>query len=336
MKKHTLFALIVLTCSSINTAFGFPFTLQFNSKVEPSGVLPSGVATNQDFSIDLVVDNGGSVLQNQTWDESDVISISIRTASASYFSPTIPRNAFHDALSGDSGTITTDSNGIINAITANWAVDMISGTFLDSNAQRIERFYIKNSNDIWFSTNSHFGNLNEPGAINPARWTIEQGFIPQTTYAGTIQNAPVFHRVHNLSCSSLSSVTGADATPYHVQGFTVDTAGSYTLSTAHNRYDGHITLYQKSFSPANALTNCIAVSDDAASFFTSKIDNAILQANETYYLVTTGYDNFRFGNFKSAIYGPGKVTLGAAGDCNSDHIINVQDAVCTINKALIP
>jgi subtilisin family serine protease len=140
-------------------------------------------------------------------------------------------------------------------------------------------------------------------------------FAPQgtATYNGDTTSGPTWNRPSSLGTGASGSCTLSGlgtATPYSVQGFTVDTTGAYTLSSLQTGFDGYIHLYQNAFDPLDPCLNQIALDDDGpGGVGTSEILDAALLSATTYYLVTTGFDNTDFGPFTNTINGPGEITL---------------------------
>ncbi|SDD61092.1 DUF11 domain-containing protein [Aquimonas voraii] len=131
------------------------------------------------------------------------------------------------------------------------------------------------------------------------------------SYPGTLPASPTFNRPSG--CASLSGVGTAVA--FHEQSFTVDTAGSYTLTVLNTApaIDTVMVLYQGSFSAASPLTNCIAYNDDTAGLGALSRITQTLATGTTYVLVTTTFGNGETGSFNNEITGPGGISLVGAG-----------------------
>lgn len=103
-------------------------------------------------------------------------------------------------------------------------------------------------------------------------------------------------------------------TPYDVRPFQVDETGQYTFNQSQAGYDGMMLLYTDPFDLlANAPTTFVAGNDDGALVNTSTF-NVQLQASTTYYLVSTGFALLDFGDYITAITGPGNLMLPVAPD----------------------
>jgi len=131
------------------------------------------------------------------------------------------------------------------------------------------------------------------------------------SYSGSIAATPIYNRP--ASCATLSGVGNANG--YHVQQFSVDTAGSYSvevLSTTMPEADSFLTLYLGAFDPASPLSNCIALNDDigGGSFLSRVTTN--LNAAVVYIAVTSSFSPGQVGNISNRIDGPGNIILGGS------------------------
>ncbi len=84
--------------------------------------------------------------------------------------------------------------------------------------------------------------------------------LASANYSATTTGGPTYTRALS-DCSGLSGVgVGVN---YHVQEFHVGVSGAHDVSSAQTgSWDGFIFVYENSFNPAAALTNCLAGSDD--------------------------------------------------------------------------
>ena len=121
----------------------------------------------------------------------------------------------------------------------------------------------------------------------------------RASYSGSTVGAPTWQRTSVYGY--LSGIT----VPYHVQTFTVGSAGTYHAHSLQT-YDGFLHLYRDGFDPSDPTTNFVAANDDYGSWQSRVI--ADLVPDTTYYLVTSGYWNDQSGEFMNSIYGPGEVT----------------------------
>lgn len=151
-------------------------------------------------------------------------------------------------------------------------------------------------------------------AANKGREVYSRVDAPLATvnYSNTIAAAPTFNRP--AGCAGLSGI--GTAVGYHVQQFSVDTSGSYSVevlgTSTLSDNDSYLVIYQTAFNAASPLTNCVITDDDSGTGFYS-LATAALTAGTQYFAVTTTYDNGSTGPFDNQISGPGNITLGGGG-----------------------
>ncbi len=335
MKKYAYLILFSLCAFSANTAFADPFNLKFTSTVDPTfGLntdLPPGVAINELFIIDLIVDNGGDNANSQTWTEAHILSITIRVGKS--YSFVLPRSILSD-LAGDGGTITTNAAGNVAGMNASWLTSISAGT-PDTNGTDGYLLNISGGGAttvlVLFDAAGEFGVgdriIPTEDTHTVANWQVMNLDV---SYQNNNINAPLFDRP-----MATCSITQFNNIPYHVQQFSVSSAGSYTMHSNQN-FDGYLHLYSNYFDSANPLTNCDEGDDNDGSHQSEL--TVSLTPDTAYYLVTSGFRSANTGTFTNTFSGPGSITLGgaASGDCDGNNEINIQDVICTINKILGP
>jgi hypothetical protein len=123
-------------------------------------------------------------------------------------------------------------------------------------------------------------------------------------YTGTTAGGPTWNRpVANDLDPPIELSSDGDAVPYDAHGFTVDTAGLYSLFSAATDpfgWDNYTFLYVTSFDPTNPLQNVVIGNDDDPVTGSSGFD-ATLITNTNYFLVTTGFADFDAGAFQNTI-----------------------------------
>jgi hypothetical protein len=77
--------------------------------------------------------------------------------------------------------------------------------------------------------------------------------------------------------------------------------------------DPALFVYQSSFDPASATTNCIASNDDQAYMNFLPLVSTTLTANTPYILVITTFSSGQYGTVDVQINGPGNITAGVVG-----------------------
>lgn len=154
------------------------------------------------------------------------------------------------------------------------------------------------------------------GAVDERALKNTNFFVPHpvnvkdtVSYGGTNAGGPEWTRpfADGTCCSGLGPVR------YHVQAFSVDTAGNYTLSSVQDGWDGYIFVYHTNFDPLNQTVNFVAGDDDGSGGIgTSEITGVALNPGVTYYFVTTAFELGDEGTFTNTLTGPGTITIGTA------------------------
>jgi len=175
--------------------------------------------------------------------------------------------------------------------------------------------------------------FDEPGV--DAVWsnvviTLADAPVPQVTRAGNTTNGPTWHRPHtDLSRWSYWTTMGT-ATHYHALPLTVDTAGTYTVRSTQDGWDGILFVYVDSVVPptSSGAINSVAANDNGpAGIGTSEL-SVDLAADTQYYAVVTGFADDEFGPYTVSADGPGQVRLlkpTCPADANCDGVINWRD-----------
>ena len=124
---------------------------------------------------------------------------------------------------------------------------------------------------------------------------------------GTTVGGPTYNRPLAGTPPTVFSDVGT-AVNYSVIGFSVGTAGPYSLTVA-SGFDSFLTLYSGAFDPLNPFANAIAADDDSAptrDFDARIISN--LMTTSSYFAVVSAFSNGVSGAFTLTIDGPGSIT----------------------------
>lgn len=136
-------------------------------------------------------------------------------------------------------------------------------------------------------------------------------FAAPLTFSGELtQSDPTFNRPVTLSGLSIVGTNVA----HDVLEFHVTASGLYSIeatSFGGMDQDSYLMLYQGSFNPGAPLANLLALDDDSGVGPLSLI-SAQLQADISYFLVFSTYDNDSYGAYTGqfdTLSGPGQVVL---------------------------
>jgi hypothetical protein len=123
------------------------------------------------------------------------------------------------------------------------------------------------------------------------------------------------------------SCCSANNPPYSVATFSVNTTGSYTITSDWTGgFDGYLFLYAAPFNLAsNPPTTFLAANDDNGGNVLQSRIVINLTAGQVYYLVHTGFGSADFGNYTTTFSGPGLAgTLSTAGSITVNWTIDGQ------------
>ncbi len=116
----TLITLALFLVSIISTAAPFSITSTgIQSAPDPDGYYILG----QTMTTTIIVDNGGTITQNQTWSATDVVSITFSVNSGAITTIFRPNTAPADGLDHTGGDFTTDNSGILISAPSWWGDD---------------------------------------------------------------------------------------------------------------------------------------------------------------------------------------------------------------------
>jgi hypothetical protein len=99
--------------------------------------------------------------------------------------------------------------------------------------------------------------------------------------------------------------TVGTAVPFDAVSFTVSASGNYSMKST-GAWDNYLVLYADQLSTGYSLPGAVIGNDDLGTFGVAGFNNVTLYAGTTYFLVTTGYQNYHAGKYTLEIAGPGR------------------------------
>ena len=135
------------------------------------------------------------------------------------------------------------------------------------------------------------------------------------TYSGDTTNGALFDAPLENGDDTPFATYGQSIFHYERQSFYVDTSGLYDiLSTSINpaNWDNYLYLYQGSFNPTDSLDSILIANDDFPFTGNSGFSGLSLNGGVQYYLVTSGFSQSDFGQYRNTISGVGNITLANA------------------------
>jgi hypothetical protein len=126
------------------------------------------------------LDNGGTSLFNQTWNASDIVTVTFNFGNGAHVTTFNPNGG--DGLSVSTGSFVTNASGQLTAVPSEW-YDLNNVNVVSTNSTQTPNAWFVNGLNSVYSTNNFSNNVsltNVAGNIVAANWTI-QGTQTQTT-----------------------------------------------------------------------------------------------------------------------------------------------------------
>ena len=160
------------------------FTATYTDTVAAVDVLPlvDNVNVGDTAVITYQLDNGGSSLLSQTWNATDIVSVTFNFGNGAHVTTFNPNGVGGDGLDSTTGSFVTNASGQLTAVPSDWN-DVSNVNVVSTNStQTPTQWFVNGGNGVYYTNN--FGkevNLtNVAGNIVAANWTI-QGPQTQTT-----------------------------------------------------------------------------------------------------------------------------------------------------------
>ena len=138
------------------------------------------VAAGDTAVITFQLDNGGSSLFNQTWNATDIVSVTFNFGNGAHVTTFNPNGG--DGLNATIGSFVTNASGTLTAVPSAW-IDFSNVNVVSTNSTQTPNAWFVNGFNSVYSTNNFSNDVsltNVAGNIVAANWTI-QGTQTQTT-----------------------------------------------------------------------------------------------------------------------------------------------------------
>jgi hypothetical protein len=146
------------------------------------------VAAGDTAVITFQLDNGGTSLLSQTWNATDIVSVTFNFGNGAHVTTFNPNGVGGNGLSATIGSFVTNASGQLTAVPFIWADDSDVNVVSTNSTQTPSSWSLDGSNAVY--TTDNFGNLvsltNVAGNIDPANWTIQPAQIQTTPEPGTV------------------------------------------------------------------------------------------------------------------------------------------------------
>jgi hypothetical protein len=132
------------------------------------------------------LDNGGSSLLSQTWNATDIVSVTFNFGNGAHVTTFNPNGG--DGLDSTIGSFVTNASGQLTAVPSQW-FDFNNVNVVSTNStQTPNAWYMNGDNGVYFTDN--FSNsvelTNVAGNIDAANWTIQPAQTQTTPEPGTL------------------------------------------------------------------------------------------------------------------------------------------------------
>ena len=152
---------------------------------------------SQNFGVDNVtvgdtavitfqLDNGGTSLLSQTWNATDIVSVTFNFGNGAHVTTFNPNGG--NGLTNSTGSFVTNASGQLTAVPSEWYDDTNVNVVSTNSTQTPNAWFVNAFNGVYYTNN--FDNevdlTNVEGNIDPANWTIQPAQIQTTPEPGTL------------------------------------------------------------------------------------------------------------------------------------------------------
>ena len=163
--NHTKKINAVLLSLSISTfAVASPFTVSITDTQDSGN--PEQFFNGEPISIAIVLDNGGTTPNSQTWTSTDVVSVTFIMNDA----PNTVTTVFSGPFDENAGDFVTDADGKLTAVPTAW-VDTSVNVISTNDPNTPQRWYINAANPVYFNEMYAAGMFTVDNTRDPDSWT---------------------------------------------------------------------------------------------------------------------------------------------------------------------
>ncbi|MCB1994868.1 MAG: PEP-CTERM sorting domain-containing protein [Burkholderiaceae bacterium] len=173
---HGLMVMALTVATSV-TALAAPVTMTYEGTVSiVNGDSIVGVAAGSSAVFSVLMDNGGSSLTSQTWNVSDLLSVTMDFGGGAR--TTVFSSPFDSPAFSSSGTFATDAAGDVSAVMTLTGF-IVDADFATNGPGTQFGWFINGANHVYQEVGGGKSTLisleNVGGDINPANWTATGG-----------------------------------------------------------------------------------------------------------------------------------------------------------------
>ena len=147
------------------------------------------------------LDNGGTSLFNQTWNASDIVTVTFNFGNGAHVTTFNPNGG--DGLDGTTGSFVTNASGQLTAVPFDWS-DFNNVNVVSTNSTQTPiEWYVNGFNGVYYTDPNYYYEVNltnVEGNIDPANWTIQPAQIQTTPEPGTLLGLLAVGSLGVLAC----------------------------------------------------------------------------------------------------------------------------------------
>ncbi|MCE2671328.1 MAG: PEP-CTERM sorting domain-containing protein [Microcystis sp.] len=132
------------------------------------------------------LDNGGTSLFNQTWNASDIVTVTFNFGNVAHVTTFNPNGG--DGLSVSTGSFVTNASGQLTAVPSDWYDATNLNVVSTNSTQTPNAWFVSGSNAVYYTNNFDYSVdlTNVSGNIVAANWTIQPAQTQTTPEPGTL------------------------------------------------------------------------------------------------------------------------------------------------------
>ncbi|MFN6305284.1 MAG: PEP-CTERM sorting domain-containing protein [Microcystis sp.] len=176
-----------MTCSVFSAipAHAAVFTATYTSTVSYADV--DNVSVGDTAVITYQLDNGGTSLLSQTWNASNIVTVTFNFGNGAHVTTFNPNGG--DGLDSTIGSFVTNASGQLTAVPSDWS-DLSNVNVVSTNSTQTPiEWYVNGFNAVYSTDPNYYYEVdltNVEGNIDPANWTIQPAQIQTTPEPGTL------------------------------------------------------------------------------------------------------------------------------------------------------
>ncbi|MCZ8250532.1 PEP-CTERM sorting domain-containing protein [Microcystis sp. LE19-195.1E] len=152
-----------------------------------SSLLVDNVTAGDTAVITYQLDNGGTSLLSQTWNATDIVTVTFNFGNGAHVTTFNPNGG--DGLSVSTGSFVTNASGQLTAVPSEWYDDTNVNVVSTNSTQTPIEWYVNGFNGVYYTDPNYYYEVNltnVEGNIDPANWTIQPAQIQTTPEPGTL------------------------------------------------------------------------------------------------------------------------------------------------------